>query len=90
MHKIDYILVRRKWQNSVKYIEAYNTFSNIGSDHRVVTVRFRVSLRSNRVHKPREIRHDWKAFRADTDMQTQYAVQVKNRYATLQQSEAEL
>ena len=38
-HQLDYILVRRKWHNSIKNCEAYSTFANVGPDHGIVTLR---------------------------------------------------
>ena len=35
--QVDFILVNSKWKNSVKNCEAYNSFSSMGSDHRVVS-----------------------------------------------------
>ena len=35
--QIDFILVRKKWRNSLHNAEAYNTSSTVGSDHRIVT-----------------------------------------------------
>ena len=32
----DFILVRKKWKNSVKDTEVYSFFSTLGTDHRVV------------------------------------------------------
>nr|CAD11456.1 AP1 endonuclease [Paracentrotus lividus] len=43
--QLDYILVRRKWWNSILNAEPYNTFCTVGSDHRVVSMRVRLSLR---------------------------------------------
>ena len=37
--EIDYILVNTKWKNSALNCEAYNTFSTVGSDHRIVTAK---------------------------------------------------
>ena len=45
---LDYILVRSKWKNSVLNSEAYSSFESVGSDHRVVTARIRLSLRSTK------------------------------------------
>ena len=46
--QVDYILIRRKWKNSVKNCEAYNTFSSVGSDHRILTATLKLSLRVTR------------------------------------------
>ena len=43
--QIDYILISRKWKNSMHNCEAYNSFSSIGSDHRLLTAKIKLSLR---------------------------------------------
>ena len=43
--QLDYILVRKKWRNSVNNAEAYNSFNTARSDHRVVMAIVRLSLR---------------------------------------------
>ena len=53
--QIDYILIRRKWKNSLKNTEAYNTFQSLGSDHRVVVCKVRVSFR--KTHRPQKRVH---------------------------------
>ena len=83
--QLDYILVRQKWRNSILNAEPYSTFSSVGSDHRVVSMRVRLSLR---VPKPSpKIRHDWKAFAADPGLQTRYAEEVRKRFRQLDKEE---
>ncbi len=60
---VDYILANKKWQNSFLNAEAYSSFSNIGSDHGIVTGKIRLSLRANGKTPPRKIRYDWKLIR---------------------------
>ncbi|ELT97771.1 hypothetical protein CAPTEDRAFT_210164, partial [Capitella teleta] len=80
--QLDYILVRKKWRNSVLNAEPYHTFCTVGSDHRVVSMRVRLSLR---VPKPiHKVRHDWKLFSASDELQKQYTVEVKNRFEVLE------
>ena len=45
--QVDYILIRRKWKNSLHNCEAYNSFSSVGSDHRILTAKLKLSLRKN-------------------------------------------
>ena len=52
--QIDYILINRKWKNSVINAEAYNTFANTGSDHRIVTARIKLSLRMSKTPRKRK------------------------------------
>ena len=44
LRQLDYILIRKKWRNSLMDAEAYNSFSTVGSDHRVVCTRLKLSL----------------------------------------------
>ena len=80
--QIDYILVNRKWKNSVKNVEAYSSFSSIGSDHRVVTAELKLSLRTTKT-PPRKTAYNWKVLRGDGDLQQLYTVKVLNRYDQL-------
>ena len=46
--QIDYIVINNKWKNSALNCEAYNTFCSVGSDHRIVTAKTRLSLRQSK------------------------------------------
>ena len=46
--QIDYILINNKWKNSALNCEAYNTFYSVGSDHRIVTAKTKLSLRQSK------------------------------------------
>lgn len=80
--QIDYILINRKWKNSVKNVEAYSNFGSIGSDHRIITARIKLSLRCERA-PPRRKAYDWGVLRSDEELQQRYSVHVQNRYAEL-------
>ena len=56
--RVDYIMVRNKWRNITKNCEAYNSFSSIGSDHRIITVKIKLSLRATKRQKSQPI-YDW-------------------------------
>ena len=45
--QIDYIFINRKWNYSALNCEAYSSFDGVSSDHRIVTVKIRLSLRRN-------------------------------------------
>ena len=45
-YQIDYIIIRKKWTNSLLNAEPYNSFSSIGSDHRIMSARIRLSLQA--------------------------------------------
>ena len=80
--QIDFIICRRKWRNSVKNCEAYNSFDSIGSDHRVVMARVKLSLRTSKTPKRAPV-PDWSQLKADSNLQERYAIEVKNRFDLL-------
>lgn len=80
--QLDYILVRRKWRNSLLNAEAYNSFCSVGSDHRVVCAKLRLSLRTAK--HARKVRYDWRRFAASPEIQQQYTVAVRNRFQVLE------
>ena len=46
--EIDFIIINKKWKNSVKNCRAYNSFNSIASDHRIITADIKLSLRANK------------------------------------------
>ncbi|KAJ8362609.1 hypothetical protein AAFF_G00367560 [Aldrovandia affinis] len=72
--QLDYILVRRKWRKSILNAESYSTFDSVGSDHRVVAARLRLSLRVPK-SAPRA-RPDWEAFAGSPELQANYTAEV--------------
>ena len=61
--------------------EPYSSFSSVGSDHRVVSMRVRLSLR---VPKPSpNTRYDWKALSTDPGLQARYTEEVTSRFQQL-------
>ena len=85
LYQLDYVLIRKKWRNSLLNAEAYNSFCSVGSDHRVVSARIRLSLRTAK--QPRKIRYDWKRFAVSPDTQHDYTVEVKNRFQVLEEND---
>ena len=84
LRQLDYILVRRKWRNSLMDAEAYNSFCTVGSDHRVVCAKIRLSLRTAKHTKI--AKYDWKLFSVSPEIQDRYTVAVKNRFHVLEES----
>ena len=63
--------------------EAYSSFASIVSDHRIVTVKVRLSLRANSKSPPKKIKYNWNKLASDPDLQERYSVEVKNRFSAL-------
>ena len=82
---IDYILVNKKWKNSIHNSEAFNFYSSCGSDHRVVVAKLRLSLRK-RKSPPRKVNYDWEKLN-DVTLQERYTVTIRNKYDALRVEE---
>ena len=78
--QVDFIMVNKKWKNSVKNCEAYSSFSSIGSDHRVVTAKLKLSLRTCKT-PPKQL-YDWNAIRNPT-INNSFTIAVRNKYSVL-------
>ena len=79
---VDYVLVRNKWKRSVKNTEVVDTFSSLGSDHRAVISRVKLSLRKQQA-APKRLIMDCNPLKTDPDLQDKFSVAVKNRFSAL-------
>ena len=82
--QLDYILFRKKWRNSINDAQAYSSFSNIGSDHRIVSSKVTLSLRApKKVTSDPMKQIDWHAVSSSTELSSQYTIDVFNRFSQL-------
>ena len=82
--QLDYILVRMKWQNSVKDCRAYSSFSSVGSDHRIVSAKVKLNFRVSKKTPADPMKTiDGKKVSRDKALSSQYAVSVFNRFQEL-------
>ena len=82
--QIDYILFRKKWINSVKNSRSYSSFSTVGSDHRIVSLDIKLSLRASKKSTPHPMKSiDWKEVASNADLSKQFSVAVHNRFEVL-------
>ena len=82
--QLDCILVRRKWQRSIKDCQAYNSFENVGSDHRIVSCKCKMSYWSTKPPPKDPMKSiDWKRVIGDGNLRHDFAVAVHNRYQLL-------
>ena len=80
--QVDYILINRKWgANSVKDVCAHNSFASIGSDHRLLRAKIKMSFRTKKTLG--QIRHDWALLRGNKDLQQTFTISLQNRLAIL-------
>ena len=78
--QLDCILINKKWQNSATNAEAYNSFSSVGSDHRIITAKLKLRANKLRKHQPT---YNWQASTENTDVVQKYQLEIKNRFNTL-------
>ena len=57
--------------------ESYSSFDSVGSDHRVVATRLRLSLRVPK--SAPKTRPDWEAFAGSPELQANYTAEVRAR-----------
>ena len=79
--QVDFILVNKKWKNSIHNVEAYNSFCSLGSDHRLVTAKVHLSLRKSKA-PAKKTKYDWTALK-DVDIQKHYTITVQNKFEKL-------
>ena len=82
--QLDYILINRKWKNSCTNCEAYNSFSSVISDHRIVSGHIRLSLRANNRKLNTSPPYLWKSLVHDRNVRDRYTIQVRNRFDILE------
>ena len=82
--QIDYLLFRKKWRNSVRDARSYSSFSTVGSDHRIVSAKVKLSLRMSKQSKPHPMKSiDWKEVSSNQTLSQQFALEVFNKFSTL-------
>ena len=68
--------------------QAYNSFTSIGSDHRIVTATIRISLRANsRAFQKKK--YDWNQLKTNPDLQDKNTVEIRNQYEVLPMNEGD-
>ena len=81
--QLDYMMINKKWINSVQNCEAYHSLERISRDHRIVSLRIKPSLRPNK-KKSNTIAYNWEHLINNEDLQNQFSTSLRNRYKILQ------
>uniref|UniRef100_A0A7M5UVA7 Endonuclease/exonuclease/phosphatase domain-containing protein n=1 Tax=Clytia hemisphaerica TaxID=252671 RepID=A0A7M5UVA7_9CNID len=58
LSQIDYILCRKKWRNTIHDSQAHSSSDPIGSDHRIVVTKCKLSLRAPKTNRQKAL--NWK------------------------------
>ena len=82
--QLDYILVRKKWINSVQSSRVYSSFNSVFSDHRIVSAKIQLSLRTakRKAGNPMS-KIDWNLVNSNSDISDKFTVDVHNRFSEL-------
>ena len=78
--QIEFIIINKKWKNSVKNCRAYNSFNSISSDHRIISADIKLSLRANTKKNSKFKPCDWTRLTHDTEIRNAFIITVKTDY----------
>ena len=81
--QIDYILINNKLKNYLKNCQAYSSFVSVGSDHRIISAKLRLILRSKAATLRKE-NYDRNVLKSDQELQNRYSIQLHNKFSILQ------
>ena len=85
--QLDYLIINKKWKNSAKDCRAFNSFEGVKSDHRVISAKVRLTLRTNKPKSSRNPPYDWSSLSTNPVITNSFTIQLKNRFNALQQEE---
>jgi exonuclease III len=79
--QLDHIIINQKWWKSIKNCRSHNTMC-IGSDHKVVTATFRLSLRGSKLKSIARSKYNTDQL-LDKDKRHVFNLELSNKYASL-------
>ena len=82
--QLDYMVVNKKWINSVQNCKAYHSLEGISTDHRIVSLRIKLSLWANKKRSNTKIAYNWEHLINNEGLQNQFSTSLRNRYNILQ------
>ena len=82
--QLDYMMIKKKWINSVQNCKAYHSLEGISTDHRIVSSGIKLSLRANKKKSNTKIACNWEHLINNEDLQNHFSTSLRNRYNILQ------
>ena len=83
--QIDFILCRKRWRNSIMDSQAHSSYNPIGSDHRIVCAKLRLSVRAKKhSSKPRL---NWDAITTNQDVASRIENQISSDWEVLERTQ---
>ena len=84
--QLEHILISGKWLKSVRNCRAYSTVE-IASDHRILSMNLKISLRSRKTWGKNRPRFNWGKLLNCKVSQTKFALSITNRFKALDTSD---
>ena len=84
--QLDHIIINSKWMNSLRNCRAYNSVE-IDSDHRILSVVLKSSLRTSKGKPCRRPKFNWKKLQAPS-AKHQFQIELSNRFKVLQETDS--
>ena len=82
--QLDYMMINKKWINSVQNCKARYSLEGISIDHRIVSLRIKLSLQANKKKSNTKIANNWEHLINNEDLQNRFSTSLRNRYNILQ------
>ena len=73
--QLDYMMINKKWINSVQNCEAYHSLEGISTDHHIVSLSIKLSLRANKKKSNIKIAYNWEHLINNGDLQNKHLTQ---------------
>ena len=74
----------KKFINSVQNCEAYHSLEGISTNHCIMSLRIKLSLRAKTKKSNTKIAYNWEHLINNEDLQNQFSTSLRNRYNILQ------
>ena len=85
--QLDYMMINKKWINSVQNCEAHHSLEGISTDHSIVLSRIKLSLRASTKKSNTKIAYNWEHLINNEDLQNLFSTSLRNRYNIVQQED---
>ena len=82
---INYVFINKKWNNSALNCEAYSSFEDVSSNHRIVTAKIRQNLERKATQlTTTTVHYDWSMLN-NRDIRDKYMLTLRNKFDAFQE-----
>ena len=80
----DYILINKKWNNSILNCETHSSFEGVSSDHKIVTAKIQLNLQNDVARTTTTVHYD-RSLLNNKDIRDKYTLTLRNKFNALQE-----